>query len=48
MKRLAIARLYSLTPAECRLAHAHTPFQKKKRNRQAHLLRVFCTVPGVR
>jgi hypothetical protein len=25
-----------------------TPFQKKKRNRQAHLLRVFCTVPGVR
>jgi DNA-binding CsgD family transcriptional regulator len=73
MKHVAIARLYSLTPAECRLAHdlilgatpkeiAHktgvkistvrtqlrTLFQKTECNRQADLLRVFCTVPGLR
>ncbi|MGE5525311.1 MAG: helix-turn-helix transcriptional regulator [Rhodospirillaceae bacterium] len=73
MKHLAIAKLYSLTPAECRLAHdlvlgatpkeiAHrtgvkistvrtqlrTLFQKTECNRQADLLRVFCTVPGLR
>ena len=73
MKHLAIARLYSLTPAECRLAHAlvlgatpkeiadragvkistvrtqlRTLFQKTECNRQADLLRVFCTVPALR
>ena len=73
LKHVAIARLYSLTPAECRLARdlilgatpkeiavktgvkistvrtqLRTLFQKTECNRQADLLRVFCTVPGLR